>query len=480
LGHMWQHHSVFVRVLLGSLLVVAAAGSPGFTTRAASPRTQQSALPAGTAEEALRSISCPSVRVCYVVGNQGSINSTHDAGATWRAQPSWWPSSLATITCPAINVCFALTEGCLNGSSPLPVLNTTDGGRTWTERSHPPGCVLPGLACLNVSTCSVQLLRSPSGDEVIHTTDGGRSWRSEGVLTRDFGGGVSVALSCPSATLCYAGGDNAIGRTAADGKRWLISRIGGAACSAAACHEFNAIACPTHAICYAAGSYYRGGAYHAVTITTQDGFRTWKRYLIPALGAVAGGPGPGANHVLTPGIGALSCPTPTTCIALGRAGTIARTTDGGKSWGVARIPGATPLVGVACPSASVCYAAGRLRRLVRSDDGGKTWRNLVPALFFSGTYSTRPHLHTYSPWFTALGPWQVTAGVYPDRPPCPGVTGVGIVVQNAAGNRVAVPVRGLMPGTGEFYTTVRITGRLRVDIVSAHCTDFSVRIDGVR
>ncbi len=478
--HIRQHHSVLVPFLLALVLTAAGAGSPDFTTRAASPATEQSALPSGTAEETLRDISCPSVRVCYVVGSQGSILSTHDAGATWQAQPSRSPSSLATITCPAISACFALTEGCLNGSSPLPVLNTTNGGRTWAERSHPLGCALPGLACVNGSTCSVQLFRPPSGDEVIRTMDGGRSWRSTGALTRDFGGGVSVPLSCPSATVCYAGGYNVIGRSTGGAKRWLISHVGGAACSPLACYEFHAIACPTQRICFAGASYYHGGVYHAVAVTTQDGFRTWKRHLIPGLGAVAGGPGPGANHVLTPGMGALSCPTPTTCIALGRAGTTARTTDGGKSWRVVNLPGASPLTAIACPSASTCYAAGRLRRLVRSSDSGKTWHDVVPAIFFSGTYNARPQLHTYSPWFTATGPWQVTAGVYPDAPPCPGVTGVRIAVQTAAAKRVAVPVRGLMPGPGEFYTTVRIKGRLRVDIVSAHCADFSVRIDGVR
>jgi photosystem II stability/assembly factor-like uncharacterized protein len=478
---------VLMRILLVLLLLTVGVGSPGLTPGAATSHAAEPAvIPAGTG--VVWAMSCPSVTVCYVTDTAGAILATHDAGATWQRQTTGTTISLVSITCPSVDVCFALTA-CGNSTQPF-LLSTTDGGSTWAQKPHPPGCLLPSLACLNVTTCYGQLARPPSGGKfvrtIIHTTDGGRSWQIRGTLTTAFAQDLPGAIACLSASVCYAGGYDAIGRSTDGGKTWAISHILVAPCSAFACHEFDTIACPSQRVCYAGGSYYQGTysqgtTYSAVTVTTKDGFRTWNRHLIPRLGSAVGGNGPGGTRYLSVGMGALSCPTPTVCVASGTAGRIARTTDGGRSWRVGHIPSPSPLIAIACPSVTVCYATGYLLRLMRSDDGGTTWRDLNPAIFVSGTYSARPRLHTYSQWFTATSPWQVTVGVWDSNSSgCPGGPGVPIYVQNTANKRMAGPIHPTGPGSiGEYSRTVRVTGRLRLDVESPHCTEFSVRIDGV-
>jgi hypothetical protein len=472
------------RILFVVLLVTVGLASPALTSGAArSQAAAQIALPAGNAEEVLGALSCPSVTVCYVAGDQGSILSTRDGGTTWHTRRWVSPTygMIQTLSCPAAGVCYALAAGkdCDTAAAP-PLLRTSNSGGSWTEESHLLGCLEPALVCLRVSACATLLLQPRSPGKLASTTDGGKSWRIGGAMPRDFGFDTPGPLACSRMAVCYAGGYNAIARSIQGGKRWLISHLGARACTATACHEFTTIVCPTPRICYAGGSYYQGARYLAVAVATKDGFRTWRRRVIPGLGSVVGGAAPGGTHPIAPGIGALACPTTITCLVAGRSGRIARTTDGGNTWSLVPLSAPTPLLAMTCPGATVCYAAGRLHRLLRSSDGGMTWRDLDPAIFFSGTYSTRQQLHTYSRWFAATGPWQITAGVYPELPPCVGVTGVTLVVQNTAGKRATISVPGLMSGTGDFFTSVRMTGRLRLDVVSRRCTDFSVRIDGVR
>jgi hypothetical protein len=172
-------------------------------------------------------------------------------------------------------------------------------------------------------------------------------------------------------------------------------------------------------------------------------------------------------------------------------GRFAMTTDGGTTWRVGRIAH-YPFTALACPSVSVCYAAGYLGRLMGSVDSGTTWRDLIPALFVSGSYSAKQALHTYSPRFTATGRWQVTLVVVPASPRlfgaiprgCAATTNseVTIYVRNVQGQAVAGPIH--VPLHWRFLTkvgtsTVQVTGKLRLDVVS-HCSTFSARIDGVQ
>jgi hypothetical protein len=58
---------------------------------------------------------------------------------------------------------------------------------------------------------------------------------------------------------------------------------------------------------------------------------------------------------------------------------------------------------------------------------------------------------------------------------------VDLHVQNATGQRIAGPIRAPRHDNTawQYGKAVTVTGRLRLEVVSARCPDFAVRIDGV-
>jgi hypothetical protein len=70
--------------------------------------------------------------------------------------------------------------------------------------------------------------------------------------------------------------------------------------------------------------------------------------------------------------------------------------------------------------------------------------------------------------------------MYEATPPvCEGLTGITVYVQNAAKKRVTGPIHTPAWGNGQYSRTVQATGRLRLDVVTPHCANFTVRVDGV-
>lgn len=68
----------------------------------------------------------------------------------------------------------------------------------------------------------------------------------------------------------------------------------------------------------------------------------------------------------------IRCPSPTTCFAVSRAGTVQRTTDSGNSWTQVSQPGA-PLNAIFFADATTGYAVGTALRVLKTTDGGETW-----------------------------------------------------------------------------------------------------------
>ena len=84
------------------------------------------------------------------------------------------------------------------------------------------------------------------------------------------------------------------------------------------------------------------------------------------------------------GLGAVACPSPTECEAVGAgtrrfAGVALLTTDGGATWTVQKLPpGTGGLAAVACPSASICQAGGldasaSAGKVLGTTDAGRHW-----------------------------------------------------------------------------------------------------------
>jgi photosystem II stability/assembly factor-like uncharacterized protein len=88
-----------------------------------------------------------------------------------------------------------------------------------------------------------------------------------------------------------------------------------------------------------------------------DGSFNWRR------------PGPQGNDLHS-----IACASAATCVAVGDAGTLLRTSDGGSTWSLSATHLGENLNGVACPTAMMCIAVGDGGTLFTSTDGGGTWR----------------------------------------------------------------------------------------------------------
>ena len=78
----------------------------------------------------------------------------------------------------------------------------------------------------------------------------------------------------------------------------------------------------------------------------------------------------------------VACLSALRCEAVGAAGTIVSTADGGRTWRAQASPlqgSATPLYAIACAAPSSCYVIGRPDTILVTHDGGASWsRHVLP------------------------------------------------------------------------------------------------------
>jgi hypothetical protein len=75
----------------------------------------------------------------------------------------------------------------------------------------------------------------------------------------------------------------------------------------------------------------------------------------------------------TTNIYGVTCVSTAQCVAVGAAGTVLLTADGGATWMSEVPPTGENLLGVSCPVANECVAVGSGATVLTSSDGGATW-----------------------------------------------------------------------------------------------------------
>ena len=114
-------------------------------------------------------IACPSNSTCFVAVS-GSIMATTDGGNTW-SRKTRTKDGLSTIACPSVSICYAVGQ---SGA----IFATTNGGSTWNRKNIPAN--FGHVACPSGSTCFAvgsdysSKLEKTFG-AVIATTNGGSS-----------------------------------------------------------------------------------------------------------------------------------------------------------------------------------------------------------------------------------------------------------------------------------------------------------------
>jgi hypothetical protein len=351
----------------------------------------------------LYAVACLSALRCEAVGAAGTIVSTGDGGATWRAQPNPLRGSskiLYRIACVAPSSCYVIAR-------PDTILVTHDGGATWSShvlplpgvgaslasRACPPGpasgpAVQPcrlgllDIACVSASACYA-VATAPAGyfytpipvpgqagppNAIWMTRDGGASWTRQpippgvGCVEGDCGSQLFPYplewVSCLSSGLCRAGGGYFVGGNSGIIYAVLASARPGAPWTMLTCTQppapcTNALAtekpAPTGAafspdagVCPTSARCYGVAAMTGNGVNwSADGGRYW-----------LGGPS-GASSIRN----AIACPAARTCYTAGDRGTITRTTNG-TAWGADGHPATRDLYGITCADAVTCYAVG--------------------------------------------------------------------------------------------------------------------------
>ncbi len=263
---------------------------------------QGESLPPGVGT--LFGIACPSISVCYAVGDNEDdtsfILATTDGGATWTSEVV--PAgviALNSIACPSTSACMAAGDDLSDGGgyySDGVILSTTDGGNSWSSTAETGVENLDSVACITLTECFVGGASS-TRSAIFSTTDGGSTWTSQ-----TFPGGALSGIACFSADDCTAVGGGSILATSNAGQSWIGEP------APAGVEGLSDVACPSASVCEAVGSNSTNG----VIVATTDAGATWTSATVPS----------GVNL-----LSGVSCLSRMDCVAVGQGS--AERDDGG-------------------------------------------------------------------------------------------------------------------------------------------------------
>jgi photosystem II stability/assembly factor-like uncharacterized protein len=222
------------------------------------------------------------------------------------------------------------------------------------------------VSCVSASRCWAGA-QDATGSAIIATADGGDTWRVEYATTRF---DAIDGIDCTSAAHCLAIGDIGEGSSTAflettdGGKAWSTHAVPKSLAQA------EAVNCANGSDCWAVG--LAGNRVDAAAARTTDGGGVWTPESIPSLVTAMSSPF------------GISCASSTDCLVTGEAALT--TTDGGKTWAKHTVPDGVPLGPVTCPSTRDCYAIFDVATATPSHDqayiytsgnGGVTWQDVL-------------------------------------------------------------------------------------------------------
>jgi hypothetical protein len=302
----------------------------------------------------LAAVSCTSSRTCTAVGERGSVPSATLAerwdGRRWAVQPTPSPhrhdTHLLGVDCTSAASCIA--AGLDSPPARLLALAEHWNGARWARQHTPPpapgagGVQLDGIGCSPAACTAVGQAGSDAVPPVIERWNGTTWLMQRSPPMRNPGPGQLTSVSCPAATVCFAAGNtggsgppNFQAFALAErwnGKTWAIQRLPEPPGTLSS--YLNGISCSSPVACTAAGEAVLGLPAGTVTLAERwDGTR-W---------AIQHTPNPRHSNLsgaATATLNAVSCPSATTCVAVGRSdsGTLAELWNG-TTWAIQHLPG---------------------------------------------------------------------------------------------------------------------------------------------
>jgi uncharacterized protein YjbI with pentapeptide repeats len=356
--------------------------SSGFTA-------QKLPLPGGAVSLTPMTVSCPSATQCFgggtyvdpALGNLPAM--LRWTGTSWSASATALPSDHAPIgsissaavmsmSCPSLTRCYA-------GGSYRTRTNATQGvlfkwaSSRWSVAKTPlpvnalanPDASVSGMSCVSVNFCFAVGQYSTANAEVgMLLRWSGISWRAKAAPMPAGSQPVETlkAVSCPSTTLCFAGGMHYDGAGHSQllmlkwsAGRWSVVTVplpSGAASNPRA--AIGGLSCPSTTQCIAVGSYVNTNGRQEGLLLTRSG-TTWKAAKAPLPAEAGTNPWVNLNTV--------SCPAVSRCTAGGGYENTASQAVGlllfwsGKSWKADPAPAGVYMIsGMSCPTLTRCVA----------------------------------------------------------------------------------------------------------------------------
>jgi hypothetical protein len=230
-------------------------------------------------------LACPAAGDCFVVGS-------HDLdGAVDHLSDGRWilgqvaGGPLSAIACADPSACLAVS------SDTLPVEVQSWDGSSW-RAGRAPAYLLPGgMSCPTATTCflSGEVLRDGGEEDVVERDVNGR-WSALAAPTHTLTLDVFTSIDCPTVSVCVMVGSTASQHNVPSVELAAVwSRDQWSVTSVAPRFEIggaglSGVSCPTPTSCTAVGS---GDTSGTPSVLTWDG-RTWKVSTTPSTGVYAG------------------------------------------------------------------------------------------------------------------------------------------------------------------------------------------------
>ena len=282
---------------------------------------QPTPTPAGAQFAFLNTVACTSPSACTAAGayvNSSGTSQTlaeHWNGTTWHRQatPNQGPSLLIGLACTSAAACTAV--GYSNTNQSPAVLVERSAGTTWRTQAapSPPGAAsssLNGVACTARSACTAVGATTSRSRTMVTLAEqwNGHIWRIQPTPSPAGGGGLN-SVWCPSRSACTAVGGTANGSTLAERWNGTTWTIQPTPNPARAVQSFLlAVSCTSPSACIATGAYLTTASQSGPARSLAERWNGKKWTILPT-------PNPaGAVQSFLNGV---SCTSPSACTAIG-------------------------------------------------------------------------------------------------------------------------------------------------------------------
>jgi hypothetical protein len=376
----------------------------------------------------LSSVTCASATSCVAVGSKDSTFSSIGGtaveswdGAQWSAvaspSPTSGSSALLSVTCTSPSFCAAVGQTYNRDSSPQSFIEQSDGG-SWSIVSAPnlgPGVTsIHSVTCASDTSCFAIADRGKTAQAVEHWNGSTWSPTAQPPIDPVPSDARFVAVACATETRCFAVGNHTttahnnppfsfIERSAGNAWSVDVSRERGGASTS----RLSGVSCPGPKVCFAVGTWSAYGA--AMTFVERWNGTTWSLMDSPNVGR-------STKPVTANRLTAVSCPSPSSCVAVGRtskdfygASSTYKTLTvrwNRRAWSIVPSPnaahGAGELASVSCVSDRACVAVGNASEFSQQQSlidswNGTTWTRVVNADPASATHSALAGVSCTSP-----------------------------------------------------------------------------------